>query len=244
MRSAVFVFIALALSLGLFGCAHQGAGSTMVLREDASGVSVVGEGRAEARPDRAVFRIGVEVHRPTVEEARGRAAEALAAMIASLRAAGVGDDDIQTTTLSVSPDYEYSESGRRLLGYVAQNIVTARMTTLDQVGPTIDAAIAAGGDDVRLDGLHFELIDPEALRGEARTKAVENARVHAQQLAQAAGVELGEPVSISETSGSQPGPVMMRMEAARSDAAAPPTPIEPGVTEAVVQVNVRYTIVR
>src|SRR5690606_38890606 len=133
MRFARFVFISFGLSLGLVGCAHQGAGSTMVLREDATGVSVVGEGRAEGRPDRAVFRIGVEVHRPTVDEARGRAAEAVSAMIASLRAAGIGDDDIQTTTLTISPDYEYSESGRRLLGYVAQNIVTARMTALDRV---------------------------------------------------------------------------------------------------------------
>jgi uncharacterized protein YggE len=241
MRFALFI----ALSIALVGCAHQGpGGTTLVLREDASGVAAVGEGRAEARPDRAVFQIGVEVHRPTVDEARARAAEALTAMLASLRGAGIGDDDVQTTTLSVAPDYEYSESGRRLVGYVAQNMVTARTTALDHVGATIDAAIAAGGDDVRLDGLHFELVDPEALHAEARRRAVENARQHAEQLAEAGGVHLGAPISIAETATSQPGPVMMRMEMARSDAAAAPTPIQPGVTEAIVQVSVRYAIER
>jgi uncharacterized protein YggE len=239
MRFVLSIFVV--LSMMLAGCAHTGGGTTTLLREEATGVSVIGEGRAEARPDRAVFQVGVEVHRPSVDEARTAAAEILANMITALRGAGVGEDDVQTSTLSLAPDYEYSETGRRLLGYVAQNVVTVRMTALDQVGPAIDAAVTAGGNDVRLDGLHFELIDPEAVKAEARRQAVANARVHAEQLAQAGGVALGEPVSISEVGASQPAPVMMRMEAMRADAQ---TPVEPGMTEVVVQVNVRYAIQR
>src|SRR5687767_6558143 len=116
MRKVPFISL---LALALAGCAHTGSGGTTVLREDPRGITVVGEGRAMAAPDRAVFTVGVEVRRPSVSEARAGSAEAIARMLEALRGAGVAAEDVQTSQLSIQPDYEYTEQGRRLLGYLA-----------------------------------------------------------------------------------------------------------------------------
>lgn len=225
------------VSLTLAGCAHTSAGRSMVLREDATGISVVGEGRAMAAPDRAVFHIGVQARRPSVREARADSAEAIGRVLEALQEAGVAEDDIQTSQLSIEPEYEYTERARRFLGYLATNTLTVRMTALDRVADAIDAAVTAGGDAARLDGLRFELADPTAARAEARGRAVEDARARAEQLAEASGVGLGDAVAVEEVSGGEPPARPLEGLAARAA-----TPVAPGTMEIVVEVRGRWEI--
>ncbi len=240
MRKVCFFGSLLTLALG--GCAHTGSGRSVVLREEATGISVVGEGRAMATPDRAVFHVGVEVRRPSVQEARAGSAEAIGRMLEALRGAGVAAEDVQTSQLTIQPEYEYTEQGRRFLGYLATNTLSVRVTDLDRVATAIDAAVTAGGDAARFDGLRFELVDPSAPRAEARRRAVEDARARAEQLAAASGVTLGDAVAVEEVqSGGQPPQPMMRMEAAAAPAGGP-TPVAPGTTEIVVEVRARWEI--
>lgn len=240
MRNVFSISLAsLALAVG---CAHgSGGDGTVLLREDTTGITVTGDGDAEAVPDTAVFRIGVEARRPTVAEARDTSARAQQAVIAALRSGGIAENHIQTQQLTIQPDYEYTEAGRRLLGYVATNTVQVRSTDLDRLSQTIDAAVTAGGDVVRLEGIQFELDDPEAVRAQAREKAVARARAKAQQLAQLLGARLGPAVFVEEVSSAMPPQPMMRMEAAAADAA---TPIQRGTTEVRVEVRVRFAIER
>ncbi|MDQ3031058.1 MAG: SIMPL domain-containing protein [Myxococcota bacterium] len=229
------------LLVALSGCAHTPrGGETMVLREGSEGIQVVGEGKAEARPDRARFEIGIEARRPTVAEAREASASAQTRVLDAIRAAGIASEDIQTTQLSIQPEYEYTEGGRNLLGYTARNTVQVRVREIDSVSDVVDAGVRAGGDDVRLQGIGFELSDPESLRATAREEAMTEARATAEQLARLAGVELGEPIAIEEVvSGGGPVPMMqMRM----ADSAETSTPVEAGTTEVQVQLRVRWSI--
>lgn len=226
----------------LAGCAHPGMGAGTIALQDTSGIQVSGEGEAEARPDVAIVRVGIEVRRPTVAEAREHAAQAATRMIAALRAAGVSEERTRTTSLSLHPEYEHTEQGRNLLGYTARNTLEARVTDIDRASEVVDAAVTAGGDAARLEGIELELEDPTAARAEARRQAMARARATAEQLAQLAGVELGEAVSIDESGEMpppRPYPMAMRMEAAD---AMTSTPIEPGRTRVRVQVRVRYSI--
>lgn len=227
-------------ALALAGCAHPGIGGGTVALQDAQGIQVTGEGEAEARPDLAVVRVGIEVRRASVAEAREHAAQAATRMIAALRGAGVPEERTQTSGLSITPEHEYTDQGQRLLGYTARNTLEVRVTELDRASEVVDAAVTAGGDAARLESLQLEVEDPSAAREEARREAMERARATAEQLASLAGVELGAPVSIDESSAQPPGPypVAMRMQAAE----AAPTPIEPGTTRIRVQVRVRYSI--
>ena len=233
--------VVLATALAACGSAPGRGGQTVIVQDAPTGITVVGEGRFEAAPDLALLTIGVEARKPTVEEARTAAAQAQTAVLEALRGAGVAQEDIQTTALAVQPDFEYSEQGRRLLGYVVTNQVQVKVRALDTVGPLVDSAVSAGGDLTRLDSLTFVLSEPEAARAQAREEAIGHARTEAEQIASLLGVRLGAPVAVEDVGATDggPSPVMMRMEARDS---AAQTPIEPGRTEVRAQVRVRWEI--
>lgn len=131
--------IALLLALG---CAGGRARPVVVTEQDAvSGIQVTGRGEVRARPDVAVIDVGVEARRPTVAEAREAAAIAQSAVLAALRGSGIGAEDVQTTQLTLRPEYEHTEAGRNLLGYVVANTVQVRVRDLDRVQHAIDTAI-------------------------------------------------------------------------------------------------------
>ena len=116
------------------------------------------------------------------------------------------------------------------------NQVTARVRDIDQLGAVLDALVSAGATNI--DGPSFDIADPEQLLGEARDAAVADALARARRYAAAAGVELGEILSIEEASSFVPPPrPMMRAEAMAAD-----VPIAPGQTELSASVTVVFAI--
>jgi uncharacterized protein YggE len=229
----------------MLGCAHApppGASiDTVIVNGQQTGIAVNGVGEAEAAPDEAVFQIGVEAREPSVEAARQAAASAQQAVLAALGAAGVASEDIKTTQLNVSPDYDYSEKGRKLKGYVVSNQVEVRVRDLTKLQAAIDGGLRAGGDRVRMNGVRFELSDPTAVEKEARRKAMEAARAKAEHLASLLGASVGAPLSVEDMVSAPGRPVMMRMEAAEESASAD-TPLSPGTTRVRVELRVNWAI--
>jgi uncharacterized protein YggE len=212
--------------------------------QGAIGISATGTGRAFGEPDIAFINVGVNVQRETVEQARNDAAAAQEAVIDSLKGNGIADEDIQTVGYSVYPQYDYSRntSQGEIVGYVVSNTVTAKIRDLDTTGKVLDDATAAGGNDAVVQGVSFTIDDPTELQEEARREAVDMARKQAEQLADAAGISLGDIVSISENGGYFPSP---RTGGAAFDSAAQvpvETPIEPGQVEVNISVNIQFAI--
>jgi hypothetical protein len=179
------------------------------LAEGASAtISVTGEGSVDVVPDMATVTLGVTVSGDTAKAALDANSAALSAVIEKLKAAGIEDRDIQTSGLSLGPVYDYSSSGnpQQVLGYTASNMVTVRVRAIDTVGSVLDASVTDGANT--LNGIAFGLTDPVPAADEARKAAVADARRKAELLAAAAGVELGPIVSISETQGFVPMPMM------------------------------------
>lgn len=208
-----------------------------------AGISVSGEGSVFVSPDLARVTLGVAVTDETVAAARERAAEAMQAVLDALEANGIAEADIRTTAFNIHPEYRYSEDrGEEITGYQVRNLAIVTVRNLDDVPAVIDAATAAGGDAARVEQLEFTVEDREQHVGDARVQALENARAHAEQLATAAGVTLGAPISIVESGDSMPPPRPMIEEsrAAGGDEAA--TPISPGEQRLRVAVQVVYAI--
>ncbi len=186
-------------------------------------ITVSGQGEVSLAPDMARITIGV------LEEA-GEAEAALAAMTASmaavldrLRAAGLSESDIQTGSFSLNPRYRRSDSigpgEARIDGFVASSNVHVEIADLDLLGPVIDAAVADGANT--LGGIGFDVADRSATLDAARRLAVADAAARAALYAEAAGVDLGEVLSVSEA-GAAPFDPMPRMAMAESaDAIAP-----------------------
>jgi uncharacterized protein YggE len=142
----------------------------------ATGIVVTGVGEVSAAPDILAVTFEVETHASTVAAAREANAAAAHLLLASLKDAGTAARDIQTRSLTVNAEYDHSGGKPRLMGYVVGNSVRATLTDLGRAGETIDAALAAAGDDARLSGLRFEFSEPAPLLTQARIRACLDAR--------------------------------------------------------------------
>ena len=206
-------------------------------------IHVTGIGSVTAEPDIATIYLGVSVEKETVEEAREEAASAMTAMIDALKANDIADRDIQTENFSIYPQYDYTEEGRVLRGYRVNNTVNVKVRELDSLSDIIDDATTAGGDIVVVNSIQFMLEDPTPLQVQARALAVKDAEAKAQTLAEAGGVTLGKPITITETSRSA-GPPIAYAEAAEfaDESARTSTPIQAGELTVTVNVTVVYEI--
>ena len=201
-------------------------------------IAVTGTGTVTVKPDIADVRLGVSVQKPTVKEAQAAAAVAMTGAVAAIRSAGVANDDIQTTIVSLSAVYDYPQSGgQKLMGYQFTNQVAVTVRDLTKVAAVIDGAISAGANTV--DGITFSVNDPVAAESRARSAAMADAKARAQALETAAGVSITGVASIVETSA--PVPMALPAAGAAKDSFVS-TPISAGTSDIVVTVAVTYTI--
>lgn len=210
-----------------------------------SGVSVVGEGRVSGTPDTMRATVGVEVVRPTVDEALSVANERAAAVIDAVVGQGVAEEDIQTRDVSVRPRFAEPPEPRSeptIEGYVASNLVEIKIRDVDGAGEVLQAVADAGGDTARIRGVSFALEDNQQLLEVAREAAFEDARTKAQQYAALADRQLGGLIAVSEHT-TTPPPVERFAEggaAVERDVAEPP--VQPGQQEVVVRVQTRWRL--
>ena len=229
------------LVIGLTGCDPQII-SPIVPSPESRSIHVSGSGSVTGEPDIATLNLGVSVEKETVEEARETAASAMTAVIDSLKANDIAENDIQTENFSIYPQYDYTDEGRVLRGYRVNNTVRAKVEELESLSDIIDDATAAGGDIVVVNSIQFMIEDPTPLQAQARALAVKNAEAKAQTLAEASGVTLGKPITITETSRAAGPPIAYAEEAAAfaDDSARSSTPIQAGELTVTVNVTIAY----
>ncbi|WP_346621797.1 SIMPL domain-containing protein [Blastococcus montanus] len=201
-----------------------------------AGVRVAGVGSAAGVPDVLRVMVAVESTAPTVEQALQDADAAARRVLDALADLGVAERDVQTVDLQLHsrsrPDGEQAD------GYVARQTLAVTLRDLEEAGATIGAAVEAGGEAARLQGLTFALEDDTALREQARDEAFADARRVAEQYAELAGRELGRLVSVEEQAeAAGPGPVPL---AETADAGS--VPLAPGTTEVTVTAHVRWAL--
>lgn len=232
-----FVAVSAVAALVLAGCGDK----TTVNNQptETSGVTVSGHGEVDVPPDIGFVTVGVQSTAPTVAAARDAAAEAADALVSSLKKNGIAEKDIQTTGLSIQPNYDYSKSTPRLTGYTVTNTVTAKVRKIDTMSKVVDEAVAAGGDSVRLQGVSFGVEDSDKAKQDAREKAMADAKSKAEALARLGDVKLGKPVTIAETQGGSTYPVARDADQAGGGVS---TPIQTGTNRVSVDVAVRWAI--
>lgn len=203
-------------------------------------LTVVGEGRVEVAPDMATVTLGVTTEAEGAREAIDGNSRAMAAVLKRLQEAGIAERDLQTANFSVSPQFDYSRNDGPgvITGFVAENSVMVRVRDLAALGGILDAVARDGANSFR--GLQFGLQDPVPAEDEARKAAVAEARRKAALYASAAGVTLGEIVTIGEDMGVAPGPMMMQAEMRM--AASDQVPVAAGEVTVTARVTLVYAI--
>jgi uncharacterized protein YggE len=254
MKKIWLVAIGVALLLaviGVSGCGSEGVtlsgdnGEFRVnLNNQQQGIWVNGEGRVMAVPDVAILRLGIEAQEASVVEAKAQAAVAMEQVMDALTAEGVDKKDIQTQYYNIQRVTRWDDNKLQevVIGYRVTNTVTAKIRDIEKAGAVIDAVADAGGDLTRIDSIGFTIDDPSDYYEEARQQAVADAEAKAKKLAEVAGVELGKPTYISESS-YIPGPIyrqdMVEKAAGASDVE---TPISAGEMEITINVQLAYAI--
>jgi len=199
-------------------------------------VTVTGEATVAVAPDTAMIRLGVGTQEKTAREASEANAKQMTAVLAAIKDTGVADRDIQTSRLSLQPQYDPNKSGTaRLTGFQASNQVTVRIRDIDKLPTVLDRAITAGANE--MSGIEFVVSEQSKLLDQARDDAIADARRKADLYAKAAGAKLGRVLSITEE-GSAPPP--RPIQALRAGA----VPIAPGeqTLRAIVTVSYELTL--
>ena len=200
-------------------------------------ITVSGEATISVAPDQAEIEAGITSDAKTAREASDANNAAMGKLLLALKAANVEQKDIQTSRLSLQPQYAPNRPGPSpVVGYRASNRVTVRLHDILKVASTIDMLVGAGATDIG--GIGFSVSNASKLLDDARGQAVADARRKAEIYAKAAGVTLGVPLGISEEGA--PGPMPYRKMAA--GIAVSPTPVAQGEETLQVTVTVSWAI--
>jgi len=227
--------IALAASLLLAAAAiagvarPEGAHAVDAAPTTTDSITVSGTGTASGVPTSATFSFGVDSRAASAKAALATNAREMRQVIAAVKSAG----GRQVGTQSVSVSQSFDQNGAPN-GFAASNAVSATVD-VDRAGALIDAAVAAGANQVN--GPSLSLADQGALYRQALKAAVADARLSAEALAAAAGRTLGKVTTVVESSADVPVP--MAAKAVSSDAG---TPIEAGSQDTTAQVTVTFAL--
>jgi len=204
-------------------------------------IEISATGEVTRVPDVAIISAGVVTRAQTASAAIQQNAQRMERVLAALKKAGVAERDIQTSQISLNPEYRYEDNqAPRLTGYSASNQVSIRFRDIGDSGEILDALVAQGANQIN--GPNLTIDEPEAALDEARVKALANGRARADLYARALGKRVVRLLSVSETGGSYPVPPMPYAVQSVAAGRAADTKIVPGEQELQVTLNMIFEL--
>jgi uncharacterized protein YggE len=232
MRTKLTLIVSvLALALVLSACGPAASGATRSL-------SVTGSGMVSLTPDIAYIYIGVHTENRDIAQALAENNQQAQAVVEALKNMGVAAEDIQTSSFNIWSMEAYDEVGQAYTKYTVDNSVYVTVRDLSNLGALLDTVVGSGANTIN--SIQFDVADKTTALTEARQKAMENAAALAGELAQTAGLSLGEIQTITY-SDSNPYPYY-GMGGGGASAPNASVPIQPGQLQISVTVNVTYGV--
>jgi hypothetical protein len=239
--------VAAALAAATLATAAQAQDVAIALLPGEVLLKVEAEGEHLARPDLVGIRAGVVTTGPTAKDALAANAELANRLLTAVRAAGVQPRDIQTTNLSVTPQFAPNreepdgemDAVRTITGYVARNTLSLRLRDLSKASEIVNALFEAGANEVA--GPRFSLSDPAPAVRAARRAAIADARLQADTYAEALGMKVARILRVSEREAfhtDEEGSSIIVM-----GSAIRPSPLEPGEVSTTGTVWIDYALV-
>ena len=251
VQVTVVVGVVLALAVGgvALGLAASGSSApratgtpvSALCSDSAPKLTVQGNGLASATPDLITVVVDVNVTDPGAQASLTDDNTRANAVTAAFEHGGVAQKDIQTSNVSLNPQYSLSGA---ITGYQMSNTITAKLRDFSRAGAILDSLTAAAGNATRIQSLAFSIEDPRTVEDQARSDAVHQAVSHAQSMASAAGERLGPVCSLSDqTSVTYPSD-NQALSGGATPAAAAAVPLQPGTQQETAQVTLVYALGR
>lgn len=207
-------------------------------------MSVDGTGKITTTPDVALVTLGVQTDAATVRAAQQENTKKMNAITAMVKGQGVAEKDLTTAGYSIYPRVDWNSGKQTILGYTVTQSLSVKIRDLDKTGDIISQAGDLGANQVG--GINFTIDEPEALRDQARDKAIADAKKKAEALARQLGVTIVKAVSFAEQGVGGPIYPMysktMEYDVANGQIAAPAPDIQTGSQDVVSNVTVVFEI--
>jgi uncharacterized protein YggE len=205
-------------------------------------ISINGVGMASAPPDMALIQIGAETIHTDAAQAISDNTERMTAVMSVLKAMKIEDKDIQTVSYSMWIEQVYDREGQPTgeSRYHVVNQVRVRLRDLSKTGEVLQKALEAGANNTG--GISFSVADPTALQGEARDRAIADARAKAQQLATGLGAQLGPIRQASEYGGVVAPSAPVEAFGGGFGGGGGPVPVSGGEFSVTVEIQVVFDI--
>ncbi len=169
-------------------------------------LTVQGTGQATVSPDLLSVVVDVDASGPSATAAMASDNVNVTGAVAAFVGGGVAAKDIQTSGLSLQPQYAYPKGVPIVTGFGVTNTVTATLRDVTKAGAVIDAVVGAAGNAVHIDSISFSVAHPSGTEDVARSRAVTQAVSHASR---AAAPPPG-PSALSAPSPTRPNPRLFR----------------------------------
>jgi uncharacterized protein YggE len=238
MPTRLLGIAAIGLAAVLSGC-DASAGPISTATDNVRQVTVVGAGEVEGTPDTLTINAGMEIIAPDAPGALNQTSQRQKAVIDALVGSGIDRKDINTSQVSVQPQYASGDS-TTISGYRASNTIDIKIRRLDTAPQAFGLIAANGGDATRINNVTLAIEDDSQLVREARARAFNDAKSRAEQYALLAEMDLGKVVSISEAPTSTPPTPYPSTRGGAAEMAA--VPIEPGQQTVGFSVTVIYEL--
>lgn len=164
-------------------------------------ITVNGEGKVFANPDMVTINVGASELAKTTKEAMAQVNDKINKVLDILKSNNISSQDIQTSSLSLAPEYDWSSSTKIFRGQRASQQLTINIKKItpnsDKVTGLIDSITQI--NNIELNGITFDIEDKTDLYSQARMLAFQKAKQKATELAKLGEVELLKPVSITDT---------------------------------------------
>lgn len=202
-------------------------------------ITVSAQGTIKVTPDAVRLSATVSAVAATSEDALAAANKTATAVRAALKAAKIDTKDISTQTITVYPEYKYANDGTSTqIGYRGSQSFTIVVRAADTAGAIVDSLIAAGGDNLQINGATPFVLDSSKSLDAARAAAVKSAKSKATSYASLIGVKLGKVNYLVENSAPTNYTPVMSVAKAESDA----TVIDLGQQDVTISITVQWAL--
>jgi uncharacterized protein YggE len=203
-------------------------------------VTITADGSVKVVPDAVRMNATVTVIAGSSKEAQGQVSTTSAAVRAALTSAKIDKKDIATQSITVYPEYNYTqELGSKLIGYRSSQSFAIIIRNAANAGDIVDSVIAAGGDNLQINGVSPFVLDSTKAAESARAVAVKNAKSKAASYSKLLGVKLGKVTYIVENYAPASYPVQIALGKAED---AMSTVVDLGQQDVTVSVTVRWAL--
>lgn len=225
------ISLSVALLAGIFTTSAEAAATRYITVSAYGSVKVV--------PDAVRINATATSVAATSKEALAATDKTSTAVRTAIKAAGIDAKDLATQSVTVYPEYKYGSDGSSsLIGYRGSQSFTLIVRAADTAGSVVDSLIAAGGDNLQINGATPFVLDSSKSLEAARSAAVKSARAKAISYAKLLGVKLGKVNYLIENS--SPASYQPVMATAKSESDS--TVIDLGQQEVSISVTVQWNL--